>query len=252
MKVAIIGLGHVGRSMRAIFPAAAIYDKYQAEYADRDVVQAADIALVCVPTPSQHDGSADISAVREVCGWLDAEVICIRSTVPPGTTDVLRAETGKRIVFSPEYIGEGPTWDAESRAAPWPYMIVGGPQADAVPLVRAFRATLGTQISYRLTDARTAELVKYMENVWLAQQVTFANEFYEVALATGADWDQARQLWALDPRMSASHTLVFEDDRGFGGKCLPKDLSAIIGASDQAGYYPQFLIDIQAANARFR
>jgi len=88
---------------------AAIYDKYQAEYADRDVVQGVDIALVCVPTPSQHDGSADISAVREVCGWLDAEVICIRSTVPPGTTDALRAETGKRIVFSPEYIGEGPS-----------------------------------------------------------------------------------------------------------------------------------------------
>jgi len=255
VKVAIIGLGHVGRSMRAIFPDAAIYDKYQAEHsslAALGAAQSADIALVCVPTPSQDDGSADISAVREVCGWLDAEVICTKSTVPPGTTDALRAETGKRIVFSPEYIGEGPTWDAESQAAPWPYMIVGGPQADAVPVVRAFRAALGAEITYRLTDARTAELVKALENWWLAQQVVWANEAYEIARAVGADWDQARQLWALDPRVSPSHTIVFPDARGASGKCLPKDLASLIAFSRAAGYEPTFAAALQEANERFR
>src|SRR3990172_8579920 len=173
-RIAIIGNGHVGRSMRAIFPDAAVFDKYQSDHDDPSAVQGAALALVCVPTPQEEavvdrdgmrtlsDGRADISAVREVCGWLDAAIICIKSTVPPGSTDMLRAETRKRIVFSPEYIGEGPTWDAESQAEPWPYMILGGPQADAVPVVRAFRAVLGAAITYRLTDARTAELVKYM------------------------------------------------------------------------------------------
>ena len=258
--IVIIGNGHVGRTMRTIFPDAVVYDKHQPEHADQSAVLGAELALVCVPTPQKQavidgelsDGGADISAVREVCGWLDAAVICIKSTVPPGTTDALRAETGKRIVFSPEYIGEGPTWDAESQAAPWPYMIVGGPQPDAVPVVRAFRATLGTEINYRLTDARTAELVKYMENVWLAQQVTFANEFYDIARAVGADWDQAIRLWALDPRVSATHTLVFEHERGYGGKCLPKDVAAIIACAEEAGYEPTFLRAMQDANARFR
>lgn len=251
-KIAIIGHGHVGRSMRAIFPDAAIYDKFQPEYADREAVAGAGLALVCVPTPPSDDGSADISAVREVCGWLDAEIICIKSTVPPGTTDALRAETGKRIVFSPEYIGEGPTWSAEQQAAPWPYVIVGGPEYDALPVVAAFRAALGVDMPCHVTDARTAELVKLAENCYLAQQVTFANEFYEIAHAVGANWEQARELWALDPRVSASHTIVYEDNRGFDGKCLPKDLAAAIACAEAVGYIPTFLRAMQDANARFR
>src|SRR3989304_1030622 len=121
--IVIIGNGHVGRTMRTIFPDAVVYDKHQPEHADYHAVLGAELALVCVPTPQGADGSADISAVREVCGWLDAAVICIKSTVPPGTTDMLRAEHGKRIVFSPEYIGEGPTWNPAARARGWPYMM---------------------------------------------------------------------------------------------------------------------------------
>jgi len=116
----------------------------------------------------------------------------------------------------------------------------------------AFRRALGTTVQCRLTDARTAELVKYMENVWLAQQVTFANEFYDIARAVGADWDQAIRLWALDPRVSATHTLVFEHERGYGGKCLPKDVAAIIACAEEADCNPTFLRAMQDANARFR
>ena len=255
-KIAIIGYGHVGKSMRAIFPDAVIYDKFQPEHSTIQAMgeaQGADLALVCVPTPQAEDGSADISAVREVVSWLTiAQVICIKSTVPPGTTDALRAKTGKRIVFSPEYVGEGPTWSPEDQAASWPYVIVGGPQADALPVVKAFRAAQGTGIVCHITDARTAEYTKYLENWWLAQQVTWANEAYEIAHAVGADWDQARQLWALDPRVSQTHTLVFERERGYDGKCLPKDAAAIIAASEAAGYVPTFLRAMQEANARFR
>src|SRR3990172_12026330 len=150
-RIAIIGNGHVGRSMRAIFPDAAVFDKYQSDHDDPSAVQGAALALVCVPTPQEEavvdrdgmrtlsDGRADISAVREVCGWLDAAIICIKSTVPPGSTDALRAQTGKRIVFSPEYIGEGPTWNPAARARGWPYFIVGGSQEDAMVVASAFR-----------------------------------------------------------------------------------------------------------------
>lgn len=251
-KIAIIGNGHVGRSMRAIFPDAVIYDKHQPEHADCARVTDAALALVCVPTPQGADGSADISAVREVCGWLDASVICIKATIPPGTTDALRAETGKRIVFSPEYVGEGPTWSPEQQAVPWPYVIVGGPQEDALLVVKVFRAAQATEITYHITDARTAEYTKYLENWWLAQQVVWANEAYEIARAVGADWECAYMLWALDPRISPNHTIVYKDDRGAGGRCLPKDLAAAIAFSRAAGYEPTFLAALQDANARFR
>ena len=100
--------------------------------------------------------------------------------------------------------------------------------------------------------AITAELTKYMENAWLATQVTFSNEFYEIAQNFGVDYLELRELWGLDPRVSMSHTLVFKHKRGFGGKCLPKDLDAIIMSASQQGYTPDFLKAIKEVNTRFR
>lgn len=248
-RISIIGNGHVGRAMQAIFPDAAVYDKYQAGHDDRPAVQDAALALICVPTPSLPDGGADTSTVREVVGWLDAEIICIKSTIPPGTTDALRAESGKRVVCSPEYQGETP-WQRGARD--WPFVIVGGEREEANKALGHFQRALGPEKVYRATTAVNAELTKYMENVALAMYVTFANEFYGIAQAVGADYDEVRDLWALDPRMARSHTLVFPHERGFGGKCLPKDLQAIIVAAQREGYWPDFLKAIRDANERFR
>jgi len=110
-------------------------------------------------------------------------------------------------------------------------VIVGGPQEDALLVVKVFRAAQATEITYHITDARTAEYTKYLENWWLAQQVVWANEAYEIARAVGADWECAYMLWALDPRISPNHTIVYKDDRGAGGRCLPKDLAAAIAFS---------------------
>lgn len=249
MTVSIIGFGHVGRAMSRLFPTARVYDKYQVEHLDRDAVQGADMALVCVPTPQRSDGHADTSIVEGVVGWLKADVICIKSTIPPGTTDRLCEMTGKRIVFSPEYEGETPWSRGQDH---WPYLIVGGERDAANVVIDQFAPVLGPDVAYWKTDARTAELTKYLENAWLALQVTFANEFYEIAAAVGADYQQARELWALDPRVSRWHTLVFPNNRGYDGKCLPKDVSAIIEASRAAGYRPKLLQAMRHVNADFR
>ena len=63
---------------------------------------------------------------------------------------------------------------------------------------------------------------------------------------------ELRELWGLDPRVSMSHTLVFKHKRGFGGKCLPKDVDAIIMSASQQGYRPEFLKAIKAVNTCFR
>lgn len=248
-KVAIVGYGHVGKAMSRIFPDAAIYDKFQPQHDDRAAVMGADLALVCVPTDALSTGRADISIVTEAVKWLDSRFICIKSTVPPGTTDYLRAITDKHIVFSPEYEGETP-W--QRALVDWPYVIAGGSRADANAVLAAFQERLGPQLTYVATDARTAELVKYMENAWLALQVTFAGEMYDIAKAVGADYNQVRELWALDPRVSKWHTLVFEGNRGFAGKCLPKDLAAITFAARVEGFTPTLLEAIQTINARVR
>jgi len=247
-KIAIIGNGHVGTAMRTLFPGAAVYDKHQPDHADRSAVEGADFAIVCVPTPSLSDGAADVSAVEEVVEWCNAGLICIKSTVPPGTTDRLATYISKRIVFSPEYEGETP-WQRSVRD--WPFVIVGGERQAANEALAHFAAVLGPEKSYWATDAVTAETVKYTENAWLAMQVTWANEMAGICEAVGTSWQQVRELWALDPRVSPWNTLVLPPG-GYGGKCLPKDAAALIAAARGAGYEATFLEAMVAANERFR
>jgi nucleotide sugar dehydrogenase len=263
-KIAIVGFGWVGKSMHRIFPAAVLYDPHVPvlRWTTREDVNACDIALVCVPTPPGLNGECDLDIIRDVVAWIDGPIICIKSAVPPGTVAaLLEAHPTKSIVVSPEYIGEGPTWDgtiadtfsSDYTPEQWPFIIAGGERAAAEAVLDAFEAALvDADISYLYEEnPATVELAKYMENVWLAMQVTWANEFHGVAEALGADYKAARDLWAYDPRISASHTDVLPE-RGFAGRCLPKDLLAIIWAARRAGYNPTFLQAIHYTNLRFR
>lgn len=90
-----------------------------------------------------------------------------------------------------------------------------------------------------------------MENAFLATKVTFVNEFYEVCRAFGADWHTVREGWLLDPRIGRSHSAVFPDARGVSGKCLVKDVNAIVKAAAGQGYEASFLIEMLKSNARF-
>lgn len=102
------------------------------------------------------------------------------------------------------------------------------------------------------TDLKTAELVKYMENSWLATKVTFCNEFYEIAKTLDVDYNELRELWLADKRINRSHTLVYPDKRGFSGKCLPKDISAIVKKLEEIGYEPKFIKKILEENERLK
>ena len=74
-----------------------------------------------------------------------------------------------------------------------------------------------------------------MENAFLAVKVSFCNEFYDIAAAYGIDYDQLREIWLMDPRINRSHTFVYDDHRGYGGSCLPKDMFAIQSIATKAG-----------------
>jgi nucleotide sugar dehydrogenase len=257
-RIAIIGHGTVGKGMERLFGGRfeiVIYDPASG-CLDRDAVNRCDLGIVCVPTPSLPDGSADISSVTEVVGWLSTPLILLKSTVPPGTTDRLARHYGKALCFSPEYMGESiyftPPWkypdpgDAKSHT----FVIIGG--AKASEIAGYFMKVMGVDTRYSLTSAIEAELTKYMENAFFAVKVAFCNEFFNIATAFGVDYKSLRENWLLDPRINPNHTLVFEDDRGFGGKCLPKDLRAIVKASADAGYVPRLLAEAWETNLRIR
>lgn len=233
--------------MHKLFPDALVYDKFLVEYSSNDF--RGGVAFICVPTDPHADGSADLSQVEDAIASTDAEVYCIKSTVPPGSTDMLIEEFGKRIVCSPEYEGETP-WSVATKD--WPFVLVGGDSKDCVVVIELLKPVLGPGHVYRKSTAVNVELAKYMENAALAAYVTFANEMDRIAAVVGADYDETREMWLLDPRMHRSHTLVFDGARGYDGKCLPKDIAALVCTSQENGYDPKFLRSIITSNARFR
>jgi UDPglucose 6-dehydrogenase len=250
-SVAIVGYGAVGRGIHTLFPHAVIYDE-PLGIGSREEVNRCEFAFVSVPTPQGPDGACNTSIVEEVVGWIQSDIIILRSTVEVGTTDRLRETLGKHVVFQPEY-GPAETPDHpfnDLRKIRW--VILGGERKDTIRAADLYKTTFNADITIQQTDSRTAELTKYMENCFLALKVTFCNEFYDIANKVGVDFNEMRELWLLDPRIGRSHTFVMPDGRGFSGKCLPKDLSAMIHTSMDLNYYPNLLMGLQRANDEIR
>jgi UDPglucose 6-dehydrogenase len=250
-SVAIVGFGAVGRGMKTLFPDAVLFDE-PLGIGTREQVNRCQFAFVCVPTPADEYGRCDTSIVEEVVSWIECSTIVLRSTVPPGTTERLAERYGKRIVFQPEY-GPGETSDhpfADVRSIRW--VILGGLRAWTKPVCELYQTVFSSDVVMQQTDARTAELTKYMENAYLAMKVAFCNEFYGLAERIGVDYNELRELWLLDPRIGRSHTWVHPDDRGFGGKCLPKDLEALLQFGTDAGEELRLLRGVLESNAAVR
>lgn len=282
-NVAIIGYGYVGKAMEKFFGQHYKLKVYDPPYikennleeiddngtfftTNKNNINGCDLAIVCVPTPSSEDGEVDLSYVHETFEWLNTPLILIKSTVPPGTTEKMVAgDVGKwidrKIAFSPEYIGEGKYMVKWWKDIGYPhptdmkyhdFHIFGGRKSVTSEILEFYKPIVGPDIKYVQTDSTTAELVKYMENSWGATKVTFANEFYNIAEAIGVDYNELRELLLLDGRVEKMHTLVFKDNRGFGGKCFPKDVKGIVKFSSDAGYEPELLKEVLKSNSRIR
>ena len=262
--VAVIGYGYVGKALVDFFKShfdILIYDtaKPEVSASKEEINKKADLAVISVPTPMENDGSADVSAIEGTLSWLKTDLVLIKSTIPPGTTDMLSKKFKRKLAFSPEYIGEGnyevPFWKGHPHPTNMKlhdFVIIGGERETARKILSYFKRVLGPEAQYEITTSITAELVKYMENSFLATKVTFCNEFYDIAKNLGVEYDELRELWLLDGRNSRSHTLVYEDSRGFGGKCLPKDVNAIVKASTKAGYKPKLLESVLKVNEEIK
>lgn len=255
----IVGYGVVGKGMFNLFKnrfPVLLYDLEK--YNSKEELDNCSLVIVCVPTNKKDDGSCDISIVEEVVSWIKSPLILIKSTVPPGTTEYLSKKYNKKICFSPEYMGESsyftPFWkypdpkDASSHS----FVIIGGEEKTASQIMNYFMKVMSVDTNFAICSSKEAELTKYMENCFFATKVTFCNEFYNIAKAFNIEYKKLRELWLLDPRINRMHTAVFEDKKGFGGKCYPKDLSAIINASKLVGYEAEFLKEVEKTNERIK
>ena len=243
MNVGIIGCGFVGSSLREGLRDSVtvdVYDKFNTDLSTvdslRDLVLESDILFVCLPTPMRRTGECDTTLVENTVHLIDnycegsSKVVVIKSTVPPGTTKKLQLMTRDccSVIFNPEFLTEANhIEDFKNQKR----IILGGDDCkDALTKVKSMYMKQFPSVPYVLCGSLEAELTKYFCNCFLATKVSFANEMYSVCEQIGIDYDKVVEYATYDDRLGKSHWAVPgpDGDFGFGGHCLPKDLSALI------------------------
>lgn len=221
--VLIIGYGVVGKNLAAeigkLNPD--IYDKYKTEHNSKKSGTYS-IGFICVDTPLVN-GICDTSAVEYALAENDCEIYVMKSTVPVGTIDRLKNETGKRIVFSPEYYGG----TQHCNNFEFAFTIIGGDRADCIAVQQKLQHVYDARHKFFIVDSKTAEMAKFMENAWLATKVAFCCDFYNACLKAGVEYDILRELFTADPRVNPSHTFVYKEHPYYDSHCLNKDVPSI-------------------------
>lgn len=213
-----------------------------------------DLAFVNTPSPMNKDGSCDTSVVEgAVKQWHKfVKLFVIRSTVVPGTIDKLQKMYPDNLfVMQPEYVGETlghPLTDPDRQT----FVIIGGTKEATKKAAEHWSKVLHAGARIRQTDALTAEFCKYMENCFLATKVIFVNDWARLCRKAGVDYLELREAWLDDPRIGRSHTLAYEENPGFSGKCLPKDLNSIASYARGIGEPLELVEAILEINARMR
>ena len=242
MRIGIIGQGYVGTAIKVGFEpyyTVETYDKYDGMKSTvqlTDMVETCKVIFVCVPTPMNTDGTCHTDIVESVVKEIDDRVdlanipkptVVIKSTVPPGTTDRLhRKFKGVDVIFNPEFLTEMnfiEDFKNQSR------IILGGVRR-GTSLLRQVYSKVFPHATIVKTNAKYAETVKYFINCFLGTKVSFANEMKMLCDEIDIDYDKVVEYATYDERLGKSHWAVPGPDGelGFGGHCLPKDISAIV------------------------
>ena len=250
MRTGIVGYGHVGKAMHELFTDAVIYDEPLA-IGSMEEINKCEAVFVCVPTPQGQDGHCNTSIVEKVIGQITAPLIILRSTVSVGFTDKMMAKYNKEIVFQPEYYGET-TAHPFSNLRDRTWLAFGGTRTGIKAAIRTYQSVINSCVKIYQADAKTVEMAKYMENAFLATKVTFCNEMYDIAEALGVDYNLVREIWIADSRIGAGHTFVYENDRGYGGSCLPKDVASLVAQAKDNNVDCTLLRSVMRKNETYR
>ncbi|WP_094227163.1 UDP-glucose dehydrogenase family protein [Methanolobus psychrotolerans] len=224
-------------------------------------VQNSDASFICVGTPSDEDGSIDLSIVKAASASLGKaiakkdhyHVVVVKSTVVPETTEkvvlpLVEEYSGKKagkdfgVVMNPEFLREG--------KAVYDFMhpdkiVVGAIDERSAFVVSELYRRLECEVTR--TNPRTAEMIKYVNNSFLATKISFANEVGNICKRLGINTYEVMDAVGTDFRIERR---FLNCGAGFGGSCFPKDVKAIIGKAKDIGYEPQLLRSVVDVNER--
>jgi len=268
INIGIIGFGFVGSSVAYGFSAQTGFDQAKLRIFDKnpaksthsldEVLEESDFIFLSVPTPSNVDGSINLSILESVLdeintlGTKDGCVVLVRSTVIPGTTRSFQDKYKNiTLVFNPEFLTErSAKFDFINQAR----FILGGEPEDTAKVAELFSIRFGTSTPTIQTNFETAEFIKYMNNCYFATKVSFMNEMKLIADQSSVDWTTAVDGFVRDGRVGHSHLAVPGPDGkcGFGGSCFPKDLQAMMSHARSNGVEPSVLDGAWKTNLNVR
>ena len=238
MNILIVGCGVVGNNLaneiKKLEPET--YDKYK--NIDTRTKDHYDVAFVCVDTPISDDNLCDTTEVVNAIENHNADIYVIKSTVLPHTTEKLVKETGKQIIFSPEYYGA-----TQFANAGGDFVILGGDDESYMKIRTLYELVKGADFTVYHCKNTEAEIIKYMENSFLALKVIFCNQFKDITDLYNVSYSAVRDGFVLDKRVGKSHTFVYDDYRGYDSKCLNKDIPALISAVKEHGFKSELLME---------
>lgn len=243
LKVEIINSGRspiVEPGIEELIRAAVKENRLRATSDAADAVTNSDVSLVCIGTPSNHNGSLDLTHIKSVCRQIGEalarvnrfHIVVMRSTMLPGTIEqtvipALEVYSGKRagrdfgVAINPEFLREGTSIHDFNNP---PFTLIGADDEDtSSPLQRLYCEINAPVIAVRIKEA---EMVKYACNAFHALKVTFANEIGTISKALGVDSHKVMDVFCKDTKLNLS-PYYLKPGFAFGGSCLPKDLRAI-------------------------
>ena len=219
-------------------------------------VRAAEVHFIAVGTPPAEDGSADLSGVLAVASAIGSHldrpgIVVIKSTVPVGTADQVRARIRENtdqdfdVVSNPEFLAEGTA--VQDFCKPDRIVVGYANPGSGETMDRMYAPLVRTGKPLFHMDNRSAEMSKYASNAMLATRITFMNELANMCEHVGADVDAIRRVVGSDSRIGARFLFP---GCGYGGSCFPKDVQALAHTAEKAGYPLRLVGSVHDVNER--
>lgn len=258
MDIGIIGHGFVGKALEFGFKddhKLFIHDKFKNLSSFEEVMEKSEVIFFCLPTPfNEETMHIDLTIyddiIKEASNLVSNKLFVIKSTVVPETTKKYqKLYPNNNFAFNPEFLTEKHANQDFINAS---RIVLGGNEQSVDLLEKIYRSCWCFKSTPIIKMSTTeAEIVKYQANVILATRVAISNYFYDICQKTDSIYENVRKGVISDPRIGESHSTVTEE-RGFGAKCFPKDLAAIIGKGNDLGIDTKLPQEVFDYNNRIR